>query len=447
MGLGRRGLACRVVDPRPVAGGMACTRDRGGLRYKAGIHLLHASAPGLRPLAGELVGLMQPDAHAVRPRAAVRFLDRSVEFPFRPEGLLDTLGPGGTARAAFSALATRAGMDLRRVAGRAEADSFEAVVRRAYGDRFYRLFFRDYTAKVLGVDPAGISGDWARRRVPMPTGRNVLRVLLPWWRLVRLEHAHESFDTRQHTGHDGMDSLFRGLLRAARGRASLEPGRSLRRVEVAHGAVRAVTLAGPGGAEETLAGVPLVSTIPLTELVALLDPPPPEAVRRASARLRFRGLAFVFVVARGGRLMDHDWTYFQERSVPFNRVSEFGNLVPGLYGPGRTVACAEITADPGEAAWDGPDDAVVRRTVDGLSRVLGRPFADRIEDAFVERERFAYPNWTLGYRADADAVLAYLDGIRGLHSAGRQGRFAYLNMDESIASGLEAAARVVADGA
>jgi len=45
----------------------------------------------------------------------------------------------------------------------------------------------------------------------------------------------------------------------------------------------------------------------------------------------------------------------------------------------------------------------------------------------------------LNYRLDLDHVLKHLDGIEGLYSVGRQARFDYLNMDQCISKGLEAA--------
>jgi protoporphyrinogen oxidase len=440
--LSRRGVPSLVVEKAPSLGGMASTLHRDGLLLKAGVHLLHPSTDALRPLVAELTGLMGAEARHVVPTSAIHFLGRFLDYPFRTGQVVAALGPSRLAQVATGAALARARALGRRVTGRGVPDSFEAVVQAAFGDPFYRLFFKDYTAKVVGLPCDAIAGEWARRRVPQPSGQHLLQTVFPWWRPTHVAHAHSPFHKTQVTAEDGLQPLFQALLAAGARPAALATESEVVRVLHDGRRVTAIDVRGPGGTVSRHEGARLLSTIPLTELVLCLDPPPPAVVRLAASRLRFRGLVFVFVVIRRPGLFAHHWTYFQDPDLPFNRVSEMGGIVPGLYGPDRTVVCAEITADPGEPAWDGPDAPTVAATLDGLARVSPVPFAGAVEATFVTRLRHAYPAWHVGYEADLGAVLGWLDGVDGLLTAGRQGRFDYLNVDQAIAAGVAAAAQV-----
>jgi protoporphyrinogen oxidase len=322
------------------------------------------------------------------------------------------------------------------------ADTFERVVEEAFGRYFYGLFFRDYTAKVLGVDPSLISGDWARRRVPMPGRRYMVQWLFPWWRPGRAEHSHDPFSVVQVTGSRGMDSLFDGILAKCGDSVEVRTGTSLCGLDIRDGAVRGAALRYPDGSVERLDTDRVVATLPLPDLVACLEPSADPDMLHASRSLRYRGIVFVFLVMSRGRLLDSNWAYFQDAGLPFNRVSEFGSVVPGIYGADRTVVCAEVTADPGEHPWDGPDSQVVQGVMDGLATVTGQDPRESLIRAHVVRERHAYPNWLAGYRGHRDLILERLDAIRGLAVVGRQARFDYLNMDECADAAFRAMARM-----
>ena len=55
----------------------------------------------------------------------------------------------------------------------------------------------------------------------------------------------------------------------------------------------------------------------------------------------------------------------------------------------------------------------------------------------------AYPLFEVGYEGQRRLIRAYLGRFRNLHLAGRAGAFAYMNMDQAIASGLGAAADIL----
>ncbi len=471
LGLAEGGIASTILERRPQVGGLAAVWERDGQRLHPGIHLLHASADKFRPTVQRMAELMQPDCHVVGPTSALHFLDRYLAFPLRTRELALALGPLGMGKVVGSAAACRVATAIKRRQGHVPQDSFEAVVQEAFGDQFYRLFFRDYTAKVLGLDPTQIAGEWARRRVPMPSKRDALLRLFPFYRPKTVEHAHPNYPVGQLTGHNGLDSLFDGILARCGQRCAVKLQSEVQQIHVESGQVRMVRWGqpldvaplegpkGPPGSQRRLgkseqSGAPLpeqwsgqrpfvFSTIPLPDLVQRITPRPPSDVLNAAKALRFRGLVYVFVEVSRPRLHPSQWTYFQSPSLCFNRLSEFGNIVPGAFGPNRTLVCAEITAAPGDPYWTASDLALASLVRSDLISVVPGLNASEMGRCWVEREPHGYPIYDMEFQQNRGVVLDYIDRISGLVALGRQGRFDYLNMDECFQQGLDSALRFV----
>ena len=64
-------------------------------------------------------------------------------------------------------------------------------------------------------------------------------------------------------------------------------------------------------------------------------------------------------------------------------------------------------------------------------------------DATVVRIPDAYPLFGVNYRRKLQEALQYLGRFENLILAGRTGAFSYLNMDEAMAAGLQAARKVM----
>jgi protoporphyrinogen oxidase len=98
---------------------------------------------------------------------------------------------------------------------------------------------------------------------------------------------------------------------------------------------------------------------------------------------------------------------------------------------------AEITTNPGDGVHELSDDEIVRRVIDGLETMdlLRR---DKVRFSRVHRTKHAYVVRTFDYNAKLRAALDYLNSL-GIISVGRNAEFEYINMDEAIRRGIEAA--------
>jgi protoporphyrinogen oxidase len=210
-----------------------------------------------------------------------------------------------------------------------------------------------------------------------------------------------------------------------------------------HSAARVERLiAEDGGRGRALEGDEFVSTIPLTSLVRMLHPKAPDGVLEAASKLRYRDLVVVAVMVGRERVTDQTWIYVPDRRIPFSRIHEPTNWSPKMAPEGKTLLVAEHFCSRGDDTWGATDGELIEATTAHLER-LGFIGKREVEDAVVLRIPNAYPLFEVGYREHQERISDYLARFENLHIAGRSGAFAYMNMDHAIASGIEAAGKVM----
>ena len=110
----------------------------------------------------------------------------------------------------------------------------------------------------------------------------------------------------------------------------------------------------------------------------------------------------------------------------------------------RTVLCAEIPCDVGDAVWTAAPDALASRLRAELAAqdlALATPC-----DVEVRRVAHAYPMYSTGFEAARTAVEEWALAQPRLLSLGRQGLFAHDNTHHTLAMAWAAAEALDVDG-
>jgi protoporphyrinogen oxidase len=190
----------------------------------------------------------------------------------------------------------------------------------------------------------------------------------------------------------------------------------------------------------------LVSTVPLTALVASIEDAPPTVREAAAALVRTSGI-FVGIGVRGEVPPERCWVYYPDADVPFYRVTYLSNYArrmapePGLFSLLAEISVSDHRPFPMEDAID--------RTIEAMTRVGLLTDAQARAD-IVSRHLMtvthSYPVPTLD-RDDALTTIQSWLGERGILSRGRFGAWRYEigNTDHSLMMGAEAADRALDD--
>jgi protoporphyrinogen oxidase len=310
-----------------------------------------------------------------------------------------------------------------------------------FGRTLYELFFQRYSEKVWGLPCDQMSGDWVSQR---SKGMSLLTAV-----------KESVFPSR-----DQVVSLIERFMypRYGFGRFSermadaitesgnpVRLGTGVERIERRGNRVAAVVVSD-GTTRERVAGTHFISSIPLTRLVEILDPPAPPQVIEAARALTFRNIITVNLALRRPRMTPDTWLYVHDRKILFGRLHEPKNWSPDMVpSPEVTSVVAEYFCSFGDEIWNMSDAALVAQTVRHLSEDLGFISPDEVIDGFTVRAPRAYPAYVIGYAEPLNVVKEFVKSLENLQIIGRYGTFRYNNTDHSVETGLLAARNILGE--
>ena len=430
--LTQAGRRVQLIEGADVVGGLARTVVRNGFRFDLGGHRFFTHNARIEAFVRELLG----DELVTVPRSSRIYLQgKWVEYPLRPLGALAGVG----ARASARILVGYAWASIARRMRPAPLASLEDWVVAQFGRPLFELYFRDYSEKVWGIGCRDISAEWMAQRVQgLSLGAAIGHAFL------KRGPALPTLVDRFLYPRFGIGAIAERLSAAIGHSAPVATGTRVVRVRHDGGRIEGVTVRR-GEEERELRGETFLSTIPLTQLVQALSPRAPVEVRAAAARLRYRDLVIVTVMLRRERATDQTWIYFPGKEVPFGRLHEPTNWSAAMAPPGHTLLATERFCFRGDATWNATDAELIESTVHHLEQ-FGFVRRREVCDGMVVRIPAAYPLFEVGYQEHSRVLCDYLARFHNLDLAGRGGLFRYYNMDQAIASGLDAAeARLARD--
>jgi protoporphyrinogen oxidase len=412
----RRGFDVTVIEKAGTVGGNAASFELDGLKVDYGSHRLH---PSCAPEILTDIRTMLGDGLLDRPRhGRIRLRGRWVHFPLKPADLVMHLPPGFVA-GVF-------GDSLRKLTGAASEDTFAAVLERGLGRTICRDFYFPYARKIWGVDPVHLDPEQARRRVSAGSLFKMVRKVLNAVPGFKKPGSGRFYYPR--AGFGAISDAYAAAAATAGARLNLRTG--VTAVELENGRVRAIQASSEQGMRRIEARQ-VLSTIPISLLARLIQPAAPEAVLASACSLRFRAMILIYMTLDTDRFTEYDAHYFPDAEIGITRLSE-----PKNYGladlPGRTILCAELPCSTEDAVWRATDSELGVVLAQAL-KAAGLPVACKVRAVASRRLAQAYPIYTRDYREHFDRIDAWLNGIDGLVTFGRQGLFAHDNTHHALA--------------
>ena len=431
--LASAGIRVTLLEREALVGGLAAGHERGGNFYDLGTHHLHEFD---REIFEDIRGIMGERLIPARKVALIRYGRGYRRYPLEFGDLLLGIPPWTLARALTGLILQQARNRLQP----REAQNAEEALIELYGRPLYRFFFRDFTTRYWGMPPDRLSASFVRRKMPRLSAVDIVKTALVKLGLgQRGEAAVEKALAEEtlwysETGSREMPMALADFVVAQGGRVLT--GAPLVALELEGS--RAVALRyRQAGAEHWLACDACISTIPLTALVAALEPAPPPEVIAAAGRLRHRPMVVYGLLIRRPSVMDEAlYVYYRDRV--FHRIAEPKNSGMRIEPSDHTVLLVEVMCEPEDQHWRDSEAGraeVLRDLVaEGL---LAGP--EEVVEWHLVRAEHAYPVFDLGFEPHHARLISHLDGIPNLLSTGRQGAFTYPNMHSAMRMGAEAA--------
>ncbi len=424
-------------DPEYV-GGISRTVNYKNFRFDIGGHRFFSKSREVEDLWTEIAG---PDL-LDRPRSSrIYYRGQFFTYPLKPFEALSKLGLIESMLCVFSFTAAR-------LSPTRNPKTFEDWVTNQFGKRLFRIFFKTYTEKVWGISCNEISADWAAQRIKgLSLGSAIKHALLssrePKDRKRVVKTLIDTF-RYPRLGPGMMWEACADKIHKLGGEVKLGRKATGCRFDSACN-LWVVTARNVNGDVEEYRAEQLVSSMPMRELVAQIEPQLPESALQAARSLRYRDFLTVgLIVHDRGRFSDN-WIYIHDPSVQVGRVQNYKSWSPEMVpDPGYCSYGLEYFCFEDDGLWTSSDRALVELAKREIQKVNLAASADVI-DGCVIRQPKAYPVYDDTYQQHVNTIRHALEeNCPALHLIGRNGMHKYNNQDHAMMTAMLTARNILA---
>ena len=317
-----------------------------------------------------------------------------------------------------------------------EEETFEQWVSNRFGRQLYRTFFKTYTEKVWGIPCNEIRADWAAERIK---GLSLTAAVAN--ALIGKQNAKSLISEFDYPllGPGMMWQRFQKKIEEGGGEVRIQS--EIVALKHKHGRIVSVEYTDEDERVEIQAGH-VISSMPVTRLVSLFDPKPPEEVLEAVTKLSYRSFLIVILIVDKKDLFPDQWIYIHSPKVRVGRIQNFKNWSAAMIPDSQKTSLGmEYFCTEGDAVWEMSDEKLKDLASVELSQ-LGLAGNAEVVDSFVVRQPKAYPVYDQHYKQNLNILKDYLCNIENLQTIGRNGMHRYNNMDHSMLTGILSAQNI-----
>ncbi len=428
-----------VFEKKSYVGGIAASTSIGGNVFDFGPHAYHSEKIDLINTFKRLSG---NEFQELKKDVRIKFNGQYYKYPLEIKDFLFKLNP----MLAFLCITNFLFVNMKNSLIKAQMNSTEDWLISKFGRRLYDIYFGPYTEKVWGIKPSELSPLFAKHRIPH---KNLISAALKSIFKNRYKGLDRSSRYAPHVSHfiyprkgSGVipENIAREIL-AEQGRLTLS--NEVLTINLKNNRVDSI-LCMNRNERKTIHGDYFISTIPINDMLSMMDPPPPADLLSILPDIRYRSIVVVCLVVNKSRLFDSEWIYFTNRI--FNRLSDIRNCgAVDAIEPEKTGLMAEITCHPDDDVWNSSQKILCRRVVSDLEQE-GFIKPSDVEFCTVLKVRHGYPIYTIDYEKRMDLIINYLKKIDNLFVTGRQGLFKYVDMDIAMEMGEKTAEFILNKG-
>ncbi len=436
--LSKAGYPAKVVEAAPFVGGLARTikrqTDHGEFKFDIGGHRWFTKNDELNALFREVV---DDELLWVNRISRIYFDGKFIDYPLKFQSALMSIGPVTAAQAMFDYGVST----MKRQFSEQNLESMEDRYIDQYGKKLYELFFKNYSEKLWGRSCDQLSGDWVSQRTKGMSLMTAIKdaVIPSKGKVVSLidEFMYPRY------GFGRFSERMADTIEKSGNEVLLK--HPVRRIVLDGNRVKGIEVQTEEGVE-LLEADNFISSIPMTVLCKITDPPAPQEVLDAADSLDFRDIITVNVMFKKRQVTNDTWLYVHDKNILFGRFHEPKNWSPDMVPSDEyTSLVVEYFCTRGDHIWNMSDEQLVNQTVKHLVEDLEFVSPDEVIGGFVVRATKAYPVYGMGYEAPLKLMKDYIAGIENLQYIGRGGSFRYNNTDHSIETGLLAAKNILGE--
>jgi protoporphyrinogen oxidase len=410
-----------VLEKGDKVGGLARTEHYKGFYFDMGGHRFFTKVDEVKKMWKEILG----EDFLHRPRLSrIYYNQKFFYYPLKPINALIGLGLWESVLIMLSYLRWRL-FPYRR------EDSFEQWVTNRFGKRLFQTFCKADTEKVWGISCSELKAEWAAQRIKDLSLKTILLSMF-FKPKNTIKTLIDQFDYPRR-GPGMMWNAVREQIEKRGGLVRLNSNVS--GIRIREKCIDSVIVSN-NGHKEIIQGTDFISTMPVSEFIKKLDPPPPKAVLTAAEKLKYRDFVTVCLIVNKSNLFPDNWLYVHDPQVKVGRIQNFKNWSPHMVpDPTKTSLGLEYFSTEGDQLWNMSDADLIEL---GKREVacIGLASPDDIEDGCVFRVPKAYPIYDSDYRDHLAIVRNFVGGLENYQTIGRNGLHRYNNQDHAMLTGM-----------
>lgn len=437
LGAGPAGLACAmelwkakkhftVVEKDKLIGGLAKTHQFRKFRFDNGPHRFFSKNKYLYLFIDDLL-----HEKWIRVKRSTRFYvhGKFYRYPVDLLNVITTMEPIQLVRILKDYLS-----EQTKIWKRLQKPShFEAYAVAQFGRALAEFNMLDYNQKLWGIPPNQMSVDWSTQRIKDLSLTEIAKKLL-----LKQSKAKSIVDEFFYPDF-GTGMIYEKIKEKIGRDNTIHLSTTPTKIVHKNGTVTSVRLSN--GKVYTPIDY-LVTSIPITELVKLLDPLPPKTVLAAVKKLRYRSQVYVFLTINRPSITADQWIYFPDKDIPFARITEMKNFSKHMAPKNKTSLLVEYFCWQGDEVWNMPKKKLEKLTIDWLEKLNFLTKKDINETVLIHQAN-TYPVYDIAYNKYLTPVRNYVDSFKNIIAIGRPGRFKYTNQDHSLEMGILAAKSIL----
>lgn len=430
--LNKSGIRSEVFEKDDIVGGISRTVNYKGYRFDIGGHRFFTKVKVVQDMWDEV---LRRDFLLRDRLSRIYYRNKFFNYPFEVKNAVFGLGIFNSLLIVLSYLRAQI-IPIR------PENTFEQWITNRFGYRLYKIFFKTYTEKVWGIPCSEISSEWAAQRIKglslfsalknallkkPPADKNVIKTLINSFHYPKM-------------GPGMMWEKVREIVEEGLCRVHMSSG--IEKIYWHNDAVLAVETCN-GGITSRISGTDFISSMPIRELIAKLEPLPPSEILKAGDKLNYRDFITVSLIIDKKTIFKDNWIYIHDPNVKVGRIQNFKNWSPYMVpDPDKTCLGMEYFCFENDEFWSMSNENLVDLAKNELEN-LGFAKKSEIIDGTVVRMPKAYPVYDEEYKKALEQIKEFLGNISNLQLVGRNGMHKYNNQDHSMLTSMLAVKNIL----
>lgn len=393
-----------VLEAASQGGGLAGSHHFQGFDYDVGPHIIFSRNPKIlefmKEVGGDLLGQYTRSNQ-------IWFKGKLIKYPF--ENFLGLL-PEDEKRVCLEGFLENPYEDFK-------SQNMLQFFLKTFGEGITSTYLRPYNEKIWKFDPAFLDLQMVER-IPKPPAQDVIDGADGRF---KEGYTHQLFFYYPKQG--GIQTFFNRMVERLPKNTTYQTGQRVTRVRPAATGWEVTT------ESKTFRFDHILNCMPLLDFLGLLDVPLPDAIQKASKRVRYNSMAYGLAVFKKDQAGNHFAFNVPEKDIVFHRLSKV-NFIGDENPKDKSAFLFEVTYRLESSIARLSDRQISEAVVSGIEK-MGFIDPKDLIGVDVKRVKYAYVIYDLPHRSTTDEILGFL-AERNISCCGRFAENEYVNMDQVI---------------